>query len=455
MFQDELLDRVAKKMPLTVMTRALLENVLSPEKLDNIFKKNARTQRQRNIFFSFIVNLMLLVSCKIRPSVHAAYKSWHAELPFIVDAVYDKLAGIELLVSEALVRDTAANMIEILREIKEPEPELIPGYRTRIVDGNKIEATDRRLKVLRNQNAAPLPGFALVVFEPAWNLITQTLLCRDGHTNERSLFPQLVKMVQADDLWVGDRNFCCWNFIHGIISRNGYVLVRQHASSVRWIAKEELVFCGTTDTGEVWEQKGYVEDVDTLKQIPLRRIEMRLFTPTRDGDTVLGLLTNLPAETVPALDIANAYPKRWRIETAFQEIEGLLSGEINALGYPEAALFSLSCAYLAYNVLQCVRMTVESTHPNETAKISLYYVADEVAHTWRGIADLLEDEDWSYFRTLTSRELAVCLRTLSMLVVYRKYTKRPASKTKPPPGPHKKPARRGHASTARLLGDQT
>jgi len=56
--------------------------------------------------------------------------------------------------------------------------------------------------------------------------------------------------------------------------------------------------------------------------------------PTRDGDMVLGLLTNLPSD-ISAVAIANAYPKRWQIETAFQEIEGLLSGEINTLGYPK------------------------------------------------------------------------------------------------------------------------
>ncbi|MCL2117701.1 MAG: hypothetical protein FWH27_04645 [Planctomycetaceae bacterium] len=40
---------------------------------------------------------------------------------------------------------------------------------------------NRRLKALREQNAAPLPGFALMVFEPVWNLITHTILCRNGH----------------------------------------------------------------------------------------------------------------------------------------------------------------------------------------------------------------------------------------------------------------------------------
>jgi hypothetical protein len=433
MFQSELLSRIAKNTPITIMARAMLENILCPDKLDTISQRKVRTQRQRLLLFSFIVELMLLVACKIRPSIHSAYKAWHAELPFTVDAVYDKIAGVELPVSEALVHETAANMIEVLREIKSPEPELIPGYRLRIVDGNKIAATDRRIKALREQNAAPLPGFALVVFEPAWNLITHTILCRDGHAQERRLFPELVQLAQPGDLWLEDRNFCCWNFLHGVISRGASVLVRQHAKSIRWIATSELEHCGTTETCEVWEQSGYVENVDTLEQLPLRRVELRLFTPTRDDDTMLGLLTNLPAD-ISATHIAEAYPKRWQIETAFQEIERLLSGEINTLGYPNAALFSLSCAYVAFNVLQCLRQTLEASHPERVEqgqRISLYYLADDVAHTMRGLDAILADDDWEFFRAMSPRELAITLRTLAMLVPYRKYTKRKTA-NKPP-----------------------
>jgi len=120
-------------------------------------------------------------------------------LPFTVDALYDKIAGVEIPVAQALVRETSQKMIHILREITSPQAELFPGYRLRIVDGNEIAATDRRLKALREQNAAPLPGFALVVFEPAWNLITHTVLCRDGHAQERKLFPQLVELVQPGE----------------------------------------------------------------------------------------------------------------------------------------------------------------------------------------------------------------------------------------------------------------
>ena len=53
--------------------------------------------------------------------------------------------------------------------------------------------------------------------------------------------------------------------------------------------------------------------------------------------------------------VADLYRRRWTIETAFAEMEKVLNGEINALGYPKAALFSFCMALVAYNVLSTVK----------------------------------------------------------------------------------------------------
>ena len=68
--------------------------------------------------------------------------------------------------------------------------------------------------------------------------------------------------------------------------------------------------------------------------------------PTRDGETEIHLLTNLPAKGDHAEVIANLYRRRWKIETAFQELEATLDGEINTLGYTKEALLAYSVALL-------------------------------------------------------------------------------------------------------------
>lgn len=449
-FVSEILERVAKNAPLTVMAKAILENVFNPDQLNPVLQKVAGQQRQRKILFSFLVNIMLLVACKIRPAVHAAYKALGPQA-FTVDAVYDKLQGIEIPLSEMLLEHTAEKIRLLLAEIKAPFPEPIPGFRTIIVDGNKIAPTDRRLKPLREQDAAPMPGFAIVLFEPACHLITHATLCRDAYTQERALIPQVVERAIANDLWVADRNFCCWNFIHGVISRNAFVLVRQHASSIRWIATSELKHAGRTATGEVWEQSGYVENVETLERIELRRIEVRLDKPTRDKEQVIGILTNLPA-TVTALQIADSYLQRWKIETAFQEVESLLSGEISTLGYPEAALFSLASAFVSYNVLQCISQTIKASQPESELEVSLYYVADEVAHTLRGLEICTKDEDWEKYRVMTLSELGAELLRLGRLVPIGKFSKRRRRRVT---SDRKPLSRNNHASTARLIAEKS
>ena len=46
---------------------------------------------------------------------------------------------------------------------------------------------------------------------------------------------------------------------------------------------------------------------------------MLLDQPTRDGETELHILSNVPAADAKAKTIADLYRKRWTIETAFQE----------------------------------------------------------------------------------------------------------------------------------------
>ena len=77
--------------------------------------------------------------------------------------------------------------------------------------------------------------------------------------------------------------------------------------------------------------------------------------PTRDGESELALLTNLPKEAANARQVGLIYRKRWTIETAFQLLTEALCCEINTLCYPKAALFGFCVALVTYNVLGVVR----------------------------------------------------------------------------------------------------
>jgi len=141
-------------------------------------------------------------------------------------------------------------------------PELLAGYRVKIIDGNAIcasqqrfaiAASEHRLKELRQIGSAPLPGQSLVVLDPCLMLAVDVFPCEDGHAQERSLFDQVLPTVEEDDVWIADRNFCTLKFLFGIAAQKGYFIIRQH-QSMPWKATDDFRLVGHSDSGTVFEQ---------------------------------------------------------------------------------------------------------------------------------------------------------------------------------------------------------
>jgi hypothetical protein len=430
------------------MAQATLANVFAEDRLNAIFDENAQRQRDGELMFSTVADMMGSVVCRIRPSINAAYVARAEEIGVTVKAVYDKLKGVESEVSRGLVRETASHMAEIIEATKATRPELMPGYRVKIVDGNHLRRTDRRIKELRGITSAPLPGKALAVLDPRLMLVIDVLLCEDGHAQERRLLPRLTETIERNDLWIADRNFCTTKFLFAFFERHAKFVIRQHAGNLRWELKGRRKRIGKIKTGVVFEQAMQIFDEDDNVRV-IRRITVELYEPTRDGDTEIHILTNLPKK-VGALKIARLYSDRWKIETAFQEMAENLEGEINTLGYPKAALFGFCMALVAYNMLGVVRAAIRAAHGCEKEKnISTYYMADEIASTYRGMMIAITAEYWTeQFSHLTPRQMAKALISIAKKIKLSKYQKHKQS----PKTNRKKKSKPGkHVSTAQIL----
>lgn len=442
-------ERFAKQTPVSVMVRATIENVLSPERLDAIFDENAEEQYAGELMFSTVADIMGMVVCQIHPSVNAAYLDRKEEIGVTVKALYDKLKGLETPVSRALVRNTASRMQAIIEQTGGIAEAPLTGYRTKIVDGNHLRRTDRRIGELRELNAAPLPGQALVIFDPQYRLVLDVLPCEDGHAQERSLLPELLETVAPHDLWIADRNFSTVAFLAGIDQRRGKFIIRQHGN-LPFTLKGRRQRVGETETGVVYEQTMEVADEDGKIRI-YRRITVVLNEPTRDGDTELHLVTNLPAR-ISAIRIADLYRDRWQIETAFQEVAENLEGEIQSLGYPKAALFGFCMALVTYNLLSVVHAAVHAVHGDQAAEnLSIYYVSGEVAATHLGMSVILDGEFWrGKYSHLTPTQMANELKRLARNMRLSKYKKAKWNPKKKPKTKMNK-QHRSHVSTARVL----
>jgi hypothetical protein len=452
MLFQPLLERFAAATPLSVMTRALLENALQPAPLDELFERLAAKQYTRELLFSTVVETMALVACRIYKSPRAVYTEHPDWFPVSLKCLYEKLQGIELPVMREMVRDNARRCQAIIEELGGQVPALLPGFRVKILDGNALAGTDHRLKVLRHTTAAALPGKSLVVLDPALGLAIDVIPCEDGHAQERSLVGELLQTVQPGDLWIEDRNFCTLGFIFGVAQRGGYVLVREH-KGLPWQARSELHYAGRTDTGRVYEQEVEITD-EAAKTLRLRRIVIQLDEPTRDGETEVVLLTNVRG--VRTLRLARLYLKRWSIEGLFNVLTTTLACEQKSLGYPRAALFSFCVTLVAYNVLATVKAALRSVHGSVKVEeeVSMPKVAEHVSRHYAGMLAGLPPADWLLFRELSVKDLAECLRHWAAQVCLGKLRK---AKTKPKKKAKAKPVHdpsKPHVSTARLLAAQ-
>ena len=420
MWFSSIFDRFVEKSPVTVIVRALMEVVLAEPKLDELFEQTAQTGYTKELLFSSLVKMMTQVVCSVRQSIGSVYKAMSEEIGVSKTAVYDKLNRLEPNVSKALVQSTALDLATIIHSLGGEQPELLPGYRIKILDGNGLGATEHRLSVLRQTRAGPLPGKSLVVLDPALGLATDIFPCEDGHAQERSLLPEVLETVAASELWIGDRNFCTTEFIFSIESKQAFFLVRQH-QNLPWREESELVWAGHTEGGEVFEQIGVVSYEG--QSCRCRRVVVQLEQPTRDGETQIALLTNLPLADAPSVLVAQLYRKRWRVETLFQVATEIFHCEIKTLGYPRAALFSFCMALVAYNLVSTLKGVLASVHGRDCReKLSYYYLGEELDATYQGMMIALPPEDWSDLATMSRPQFSSLLQDWAQSVNLKAFT---------------------------------
>ncbi|HKB36121.1 MAG TPA: IS4 family transposase [Gemmataceae bacterium] len=441
--------RFAAKSPISVTVQGTLEYALTASQLDSLFEAHTQGQYTRTLLFSTVVDLLSQVVCGVRKSVHAAFQAADDSIPVSLTSVYNKLNGIEPQVAAELVRHSAGQLGPVVGQLGGTLAGWVKGYQVRILDGNHLAATEHRLGETRRHSAGPLPGMALAVLDPELMMVTDVFPCEDGHAQERSLLDQVAATLRERQLWLADRNFCTRAFLLAMVAKKACFVIREHAN-LNWESAGRLRSRGRIDGARVREQRVAIRD-DQDNKVFLRRVTLELDEPTRDGDTALAVLTNLPEEAASAGEVGRLYRRRWTIEGAFQELARDLRSEIAPLCYPRAALFAFCVGLLAYNVLAVVKGALRATHGEKAVEeVSGYYLADEIGGTRRGMMIAVEEKHWRVFRAMTQGEFVEVLRELASKVrmaAFRRHRRGP----KKPAVKRKHNRKHPHVATSRLL----
>lgn len=432
------------------MARIALERALPAQWIDEVFEANRQRQYPRELLFSTVVELMTLVTMGLRPSLHAAARKM-PELGVSLAALYDKVRRTEPGILRALVQGSTQRLAPVMAEFGGKAS--LPGWQLRILDGNHLPASEKRLAPLRGYRGAALPGHTLVVYDPDTGLVCDIAPCEDAHESERSVVPMLMDQARAGQLWIGDRHFCTHTLLQGFDQAGAHFLIREHTHHPKLAACGEWGSPIRIDTGHVRDQS-----ITTDKGSTWRRIEVALDQPTESGDTHIRLWSSLPA-TVDAATIAQLYRKRWRIEGMFQRLESVLHSEISSLGHPKAALLGFAVAVLAYNILSLLQRAIEQAHKPElpALEVSTFHVAQHVKAGYEGMLIALPPEHWPQY---TDEDPPAELAKRLLLLAKRIHPHQVATSKRGPKIPRSVgyvdgALARAHISTARLLSEQS
>jgi len=349
-------DAFIQKRPIGVMAQAVLENFFQPERLDALFERTAQRQYQRTLLFSSVIELMQSSCWGLSVGVCGLSHRRHA-IGVSDEAVYNKLDGMELGISAALVQDSAQQAAAVIDALKARRDPWLPNYRC----GFSM-ATICRPPSIAWRNCAPLGRSLAGKSWSCWNgrpAGDRRVSDARWPCAERSLLDDVLEVVKEGDLWIADRNFCTLKFLFEIARKLASL---SSVSTVRCGALTgKRRFVGVGSTGDVYQQK--LRLAYEGKTLLLRRVTVELKEPTRDGDRELHLLTNLPRKDATGVEVAELYRKRWTIETLFLEVTQTLSCEIKTLCYPKRRCCVLPALVAANAVAvikgRCARSTGE------------------------------------------------------------------------------------------------
>lgn len=445
MKSQDVFDRYCQAAPFAVLVQLVIRRFIE-EEFDELFELHRGTQYEGRLSFSDFALAVADVALGFCDNPNQAYRKHKESLGVQRSSFYDKLNRTDPGLSEAIVASSARVAKQIQDALGFVQWEALRGYRVVSVDGCHLSKSEKRLEPLRGTTSAPLPGTAVARFDLGRQLFDEVYLLEDAHAQETRVLDRVIDDLEEGDVLIGDRIYCVVDALEDLMDKSCLFAIRQHGR-LKGVSQDRRRMVGRTSSGTVHEEKlrcGKDENSPVV-----RRITIKLKKPTRDGDTEIHILTNLP-EDVSAREIADLYLRRWEQETGFYHVKMCFNGELPAMGHPRAALLLYCMATMAYNVLQAVLSALYATHEDEQVdELSFFHISKEIASNTPGMLLILDDDAWEEVLPTTSRSLAAMMRRIAGridLSEYRKSRRGEKKKYK-----RKSNSRSKHVATARLL----
>jgi hypothetical protein len=276
-----------------------------------------------------------------------------------------------------------------LRRVRDAEPARYVGGHASVldrftgavaIDGSKLDAVARRLKVCWRDRRVPLPGSLLAVYDLRRGMLAHLDVSPHAGAGEMPRAPQALAGIAAGTLVLGDRAYGVPKFfallaasrLHGLCRRGARVLCRvvERISETRW-------------------EDGRLEDLRVEAGISHKTAtqQLRLLRWTR-GKQTLELFTDVADPvTMSASEAMALYRERWKVERLFYDLKEVLdlhsfygaNHNVVAMQVYATALVHTAMRVAQSRIAAAARVAPEDLSP---AKLFPRVAAASAALTW-------------------------------------------------------------------------
>jgi len=254
-----------------------------------------------------------------------------------------------------------------------------------LIDGSRLAAIARRLKILWDERAVILPGCLLGVYDLGRGLCRALYFSADAAASEMTRAKGALKDLGADTLVVGDRLYGTADFFAALAAHQCWGLVRRRRQlTLRKLERRRKCRYagGLLEEWLVRAGTGVTAPAQTLRYIRWRR-----------GGTRHEILTNvLSRERLSAEEALALYPYRWRIERMYFDLKEVLNLNRFYAANPNAVAMQVYAAAIVYNALRVAQSEAGAAGGVEPEEISPAKFYPRVAAACFMYVQMLEHE---------------------------------------------------------------
>jgi Transposase DDE domain len=253
-----------------------------------------------------------------------------------------------------------------------------------IVDGSRLDAVAKRLKLLWDVRAQVLPGCLTAFYDLYRGIVRHLAFHADAAAGELPRAIAALEQVPKDTLLVGDRLYGVGTFFAALRERGlGGLCRRNGRQSWRWLRELSKTFIAG---GTAWDT---LIEIKGKKGIPTQSLR---WIKWRKGGESWEILTNvLEPKRLSIQDALSLYPWRWKVERLFFDLKEVLNLHRFYTGSPNGVaiqVYAAALVHTAFRVAQGHIAQAIGTQPEEISPAKFFprMAAAAIGLTWSELA---------------------------------------------------------------------